>query len=630
MYTNEDQEQEQSKKSSQIPDNLNNILKQANKNSNPNTSSPETTTDNNSNTTSNTPKSSSTNSVNAGSNVNPSGITPGTSSASSVSGVASTTGAGGTASAGTVTAGTAGTGIATGAGTATGATATGAAVGSVVPVAGTAIGAAAGGATGVATNKAAKNLSDKGAETVGVATPTGGNQKNTAGTVDTGAAKIVSIIIAILFVIVYFLAINTLTITKNLVAPIFFIWEQTQNPTKVPVEYAADIGIEEPTYEDICKVINKKLQTSIEKAYYETCSQEVQQIAIEKNYDMELTMESYNSNTFPYVLEGTNCNINYAEILLVMSMQQKYDISYVEFNYNEFIANLDDEKFLRSLYTLDVERAEKNIPNENNIGYNTVVYGKVTVGRYSLKHIFECFDIDPYAYSKMITSVTNYKSLDYQEYHVRNYYPNEHWGCTKRSELLDYKVHTGQLTPDSMLIYPEDINKQPIISNNSVFMDVEIFKQSGQSWSQESYGESGDSIAKIGCCLTAMSMVCNYFSDEYVTPHVLNTYIKATNGGLLNRRSVAKHYGFQQHKSVYQINLAEMMNELEQGHLIIIHIRSGAKGTGKYGHWVVLNGYHVSDTESYFNVCEPASRLKNTISMSEAVLIFDQYQTYGK
>ena len=689
MYENDDQErdQQQSNMSTKVPDNLNNIAKQkANKGANitpsasdkPTNKQKGTSADNITNTPSNTPMATNNKPLNTANNIgNSTGTVANTSEAGSTTGAATsgtvgTTGTTGTAAGASTAASTgtaagsstvAATGAATGAGTAAGGAATGAAVGSVVPVAGTAIGAAAGGATGAATNKAAKKFSDKGADTVGVATPTGGNQKKSTEIVDTGAVKIVSIIIAVLFAVVYSICINTFTITKNLVAPVFFIWEQTQNPTEVPVEYAADIGIEDPTYEDICKVVNKKLQTTIQKAYYETCLQEVQQIATENNYDMELTIESYKNNIFPYILEGSNCNINYAEILLVMSMQSKYDISYIEFNYNEFMESFDEEKFLRSLYTLNVERAEKTIPNENAIGagnsyvigedgaititysngtsntfsgvdaetyYKTVVYGKVTVGPYSLKHIFDCYGIDPYAYSKEITSVTNYKSLDYQEYYVRNYYPNEYWGCEKRSELLDYKVHTGLLTPDSMNIYPEDLNKQPIITNDSVFMDVEVFKQSGQSWSQESYGESGDSIAKIGCCLTAMSMVCNYYSDEYVTPHVLNTYIKATNGGLLNRRSVAKHYGFQQCKSVFQINLADMMNELAQGHLIIIHIRAGAKGTGEYGHWVVLNGYHVSDTESYFNVCEPASRLSNTVAMSEAVLIFDQYQTYGK
>lgn len=566
--------------------------------------------------------------------------------------------------------GTAAAGAATGTSTATGAsavagatgaaggTAAGAAVGSIVPVAGTAIGAAA----GAVTSKTAKKFTEKGADTVGVATATGGSQKPPAQAVDNGTVKIVTIIIAVLVAIFFFLILNAFTVISNLVAPIFFIWEQTQNSMEVSEEFTKEIGQKEPTYEDIVKLVNQKLQKAFETAYYETCYQEVQQIAFENDYDMELTLESYNNAQFPYILSGSECNINYAEILHVISMQPNYDISYTEFNYDEFVKIFNDEDFLRSLYTLNVEPAEKYIPKKSitetgntctidtdgtvtiqyNDGttttitgeeadsyYETIVYGKVSISHYSLKHIFDCFGIDPYAKSKVIPSVTNFEALDYHEYYTRHYYPNEYWGSTERTELLDYQKNTGQLSEDLMNIYIQDISKQPLVNDNDVFMDVEIFKQSGQSWSHESYGESGDSIAKIGCCLTSMSMVCNYFSNEYVTPHVLNAYIKETNDGLLNRASVAKHYGFKQCTSIFKINIVEMMNELSQGRLIIVHIRSGAKGTGEYGHWVVLNGFHVTDTDSYFYVCEPASRLNNTVSMSEAVMIFDQYQTYG-
>ena len=127
-----------------------------------------------------------------------------------------------------------------------------------------------------------------------------------------------------------------------------------------------------------------------------------------------------------------------------------------------------------------------------------------------------------------------------------------------------------------------------------------------------------------------MAMVCDYYSDEHVDPHVLNMYIKATNKGLLSRPSVAKHYGFTEFAVSSNINIEKMMSELYNGRLIIAHIRPGAKGTGKDGHFVVLNGYLLNESQSIFYVGEPASRLSDTVSMTEAVEIFDKWWSYGK
>lgn len=656
-YDENEQDQNENRSSPDVSDTIRNygkLYNQRNQNSNDNNNNSDVNQNQGISSDSKSDKSNSSPSTNNG----PAGApgASGTSSGGTATGGAATgeVAAGGAAAGGSATGGAAAGGAAAG-GAAAGGAAAGAAAGSVVPIAGTAIGAAVGAVTGGAAKKGSKAAGDMS----GVAAPVGAHAKSEVSEQNT-FTKIVLSIFVVIFALVLIVCVIIYSVLSKVASPVFMLWEQLYTGYSESIE-----GLNsDSSYEEIVAMFNNKLMTACEQAYKDTCYKEVYQIAVEQEYDLELTLESYNQTKFPYIMTGDKCNINYAEILNVISMSSDYvGIDYTKFNFSNFCTLLEDDEFKRCLYDLDVIRREINILNDGVLGegetgsvdengtvtitssdgtvttitgeaaksyYTTKIYGEVHVDHYPLKKLYDYFKVDPYAVSPIIPSMTNHQSLGHLEYFSRHYYPNSYWGNEKRTELLDYKKLTGELNTEVMNIYEKDINDYSVFSDTEVFMDVQVFKQGGNYWSGEPYGQSRQSIAKIGCCLTSMAMVCNYFSDEYIDPHVLNTYITETNKGLLSRPSVARHYGFKQYNSSPDINIEEMMGELQNGRLLIIHLKAGAKGTGVNGHWVVLNGYVCNDTEAYFYVSEPARRLNNTVSMSEAVMIFDQYQSYGK
>lgn len=575
-------------------------------------------------------------------------------SANSTNGATIASGAGKAGAAGAGTTGMAGTGVAAGsgagaAGGAGGGAAAGAAAGSVAPGVGTAIGAAGGAVV-------AKKAADNGMDAVEQTTKTKVKFNEKTGKQQNQQPILVKIIIAfialplvIVFILIYSLY-NTLTST---IAPVLALFSGAANAWNRVSGFVQDIGKDEPTYEETSEFVKEMIQEGCREAYLTVCYKEVYQIAVENNYDIDRTIQSYNGTQFPYYFDETYCNINYAEILSIMSLSK--DFSYKNFEYSKFKELFQDEEFLRTLYDLDVVRTEILVAEGLGTGdYATtnpdgsvtitfrdgstqictfdfpgccsiIVYGEVSVSRYPLKKLYDYFGVDPYGASKVLPSMTNHQAISTLEATTRNY-GDINWGSYERSPLLDYKRLTGEITENVQNQFAKDLINDPVISDTHVYMDVEEFKQGNSEWSGLKYGSG--TMGKLGCCVTSMAMVCNYFSNESINPKILWQYMNSELNGSLYRDTVAKHYGFKQYNST-AFNPKVVIGELKNERLIITHIKSFQKGTGKWGHWVVLCGFEVTNGEGIFYVKEPASRLESTISLEEATMIFDVYQSYG-
>ena len=89
------------------------------------------------------------------------------------------------------------------------------------------------------------------------------------------------------------------------------------------------------------------------------------QSAVEQEFDLDLTLASYNDTEIPYIFTGQGCNVNYAEIMYLISMSPEYRVIYTQFDYTTFCNLLNEDDFLRCLYDLDVTKAEKRFMSGN-------------------------------------------------------------------------------------------------------------------------------------------------------------------------------------------------------------------------------------------------------------------------
>ena len=591
--------------------------------------------------------------------------------------------AGGTAGASGAGASAAAAGAATAGASAGGGAAAGAAAGSVVPGIGTAIGAAAGAAVGAgkqAAEKAknAKEMNDA-ADAVSAKGKANGHGKEKKNGIadDNIAIKIVIGIIAALAALLMIVLILVTQMVASIAAPIMAVFKLFQSGVDIVKGLEGRLD-KSASYEDIQEVFISDLQDAIEKAYTDVCKDEVYQIAMEQEYDMELTMESYAESKFPYELDGENCNINYAEIFNVISLSEDWSVEedWKSFEYSEFQKLYEDKEFLRTLYTLKVDKAEKYVVNESMLGegescevhsdksvtithadgtttditgeaaeayFDTIIYGEVTVSSYGLLELFDYFSIDPYSVSEILPNMTNWKAMEYQEYFTRCYQPDMFWGTEERTQLIPYERQTGEITMDAGDMYMKDILDSLVITEDYVYYEVALFKQADPKWGLRKYLDG--TMKSQGCCVTSMAMVVNFFGDSSVDPGLLLDRMNEKYGGLLNRPALSEEYGFWHYLDdgnfAQHSDLTKITGALINKQLVIAHIKpnSSEHFSTKNGHWVVLHGFQRSGSSEDIPITSDGStglffvndpnRNNEIMTFKEAVYLIDKIQSYG-
>ena len=561
-----------------------------------------------------------------------------------------------------------GTGAASAAGGAAasgaGGSAAGAAAGSIAPGIGTALGAMAGKTADSA--KKAKEASD--ANKIDVKGKSGGGfaASKDPTVADTNVVlKVVIGIVCIFVALIISIMIMGTMMLESVAAPILAIFKLAQ------AGYSTISGLfgDDPSFEDIQGVFISDMQDAFADAYTDVCQDEVYQIALEQEYDIDLTMESYNNTKFPYTLSGEECNINYAEIFNVISLAEKFNFDdWKNFNYDSFCELYEDKEFLRALYTLRVERAEKYIVNEAILAqgdtcvinpdksvtithddgststyageaaeayYDIIIYGEVYVSSYGLLEIFDYFGLDPYAASKVLPNMTNWKAMEYQEYFTRCYNSDIFWGSEERSKLISYERQTGELTEESGGIYIKDILDSMVITEDYVYFDVVEYKQADPRWGSSSY--LGHTMASYGCCVTSMAMVINYYGSAAINPGNLLDKMNREYYGSLNRPALSEQFGFWHYLDDNSFNmhsdLTKITGELSNERLVMAHIKpnSSEHFATKNGHWIVLHGYQKSTPDGapgFFYVNDP-NRNNEIMTFMEAANLIDRIQSYG-
>lgn len=467
-------------------------------------------------------------------------------------------------------------------------------------------------------------------------------------------AVIVAPFIVIVFVVVMIMY-STITLT---VAPVMALYNGINSAWDRVSSFGSETGKDTATYLEVTEHVKGMLNKSFEDSYLKTCYREIIQIVREKNYDLEYTLESYNETEYPYIHNGEFCNINYAELLGIMSLTETFD--YEHFNYDTFKKMLSDQEFLRCLYDLDVIETEGikaiHTPQGASVVKHSrqrisfifeedgrvetydvsnpgpyckkVIYGEIRIYEYVLKKLYDYFGVDPYAKNNKIPTLSNHQLLSTYDSTSR-VYQDVDWGDAERTQILDYKKFTGVITDTSENIFAKDIHKDPILSETKVYLDTTEYKQGDERWGSKKYGSG--TMANLGCCVTAVAIVCDYFNDDMtITPETILNHINMKYMGKLYNEATVKDFGIPVYNKTQDVNVKTMIGELKNERLIIAHIAPYQKGTKKYGHYVVINGYEAIGNEGFFYVTEPASRLDKTVSLAEAAMIFDSYVSYGK
>ena len=455
---------------------------------------------------------------------------------------------------------------------------------------------------------------------------------------DNTFVKILISIFAILLAIILVIIIIMVSILFTIAAPVIALFQAVNNGFSAAHDAWNHLN-GKTTYQDIAYYYQDNIKEAMTKAFEETCYNEAMQIAEEQEYDEDLTKASYKSNSFPYVLEGDGCNVNYLEILTVMSMNEKYNI--LNYDYDEFMEIFEDEEFLRSLYDLKVERAEHYVYDEDvydeygnltHVGtgelIDTIIYGEVTISKYPLKKLFDYFGVDPNAKNFNFPTLTNYQALSIIEQYTQLEATNVNWGSTETSKLYDYTMYTGEITKKEDNIYAKDMYRELDLGKHVVSNGVPVYNQADSRWATEPYGSKN--IRALGCCLTSMSMITSYFSGQEITPLDMVHYINANMSGELYRADIAKDFGFHQYETERPFSVQKAADELVTGRLLIVHIKAGHLGhSPKYGHFVVVTGVDTTGEEPVFTIADPSGGKTIQLSASDAAYHLDKLWSYG-
>lgn len=177
-------------------------------------------------------------------------------------------------------------------------------------------------------------------------------------------------------------------------------------------------------YTPLHKSLDKNLEI-INDAFeiaYEMAKLEVENEILEKNYDYDLTMESFNSNEYPY--EFTK--INYAELISIVSQKDIYNAENITFKKFKklFEPSLSNDK-LKYLYCMEIVEETTIVIETNEVDgivyeeEKEVKYGKVTLLKYDLCSLYTMLDLNPNDFNSHYKKTRNIEMLDTQEQNLR-------------------------------------------------------------------------------------------------------------------------------------------------------------------------------------------------------------------
>lgn len=149
----------------------------------------------------------------------------------------------------------------------------------------------------------------------------------------------------------------------------------------------------------------------------------------------------------------------------------------------------------------------------------------------------------------------------------------------------------------------------PYLSGGSAYdpvsLSVPSFKQTDSRWANVTLGDSGKTMAKIGCATTAIAMMESYRTGSVVTPDAMAKKLRYTASGSVYWPG---HYTAVTNDTGY---LNAVYGQLKAGKPVLF----GAKNSSGGQHWVVIIGYVGGNTLSPagFTILDPGSNSRTNL-----------------
>ena len=212
-------------------------------------------------------------------------------------------------------------------------------------------------------------------------------------------------------------------------------------------------------------------------------------------------------------------------------------------------------------------------------------------------------------------SICRQFTVSWEEAPTRPGYEFFGWSENKNATSASYIVgYTYKLTRDLYLYAVWG----PVSSKTPVSLNVPSYKQTDNRWGDVRLGtNSGTEIRKIGCLVTAISMIQSYRTGQTVYPDAMSKQLSFTSGGGLAR--FPSWLSGKQSGSDY---LSVVYQQLKAGRPVLLEV----KKTSGSQHWVVITGFTGGSlTADHFTVNDPGSSSRSVLSQ-----LFGTYPTVGR
>ncbi len=315
---------------------------------------------------------------------------------------------------------------------------------------------------------------------------------------------------------------------------------------------------------------------------WKSCQNRVKRYCLLHGYNYDRSMSGVKN---PFT------NVNYARLIAVMNLGINDGDVTVPIDENAFKTYFKESDLCDKLYVLafgDVHtvKATKKSPSYK--------YVDVKVRKYTLDELYasighkaseECKNYAPCTYAEVV---------DFYMYQMEMMCPDIDFGNTFGNDMNVNEIVTDINTAFDVL---------EGILNGSQGSSMGVQNQYQGDYRTTYWGTN--TISRSGCGITCFAMVASYYSGRTVTPAELCEKYSASysTGGMFTYgfpAKVAEDYGF--HTGAYReaFNLQKTLNELQQGHLVVVKLKAGMYTSNT--HYIVLTG--CNDT-GCFTVADP-------------------------
>ena len=171
------------------------------------------------------------------------------------------------------------------------------------------------------------------------------------------------------------------------------------------------------------------------------------------------------------------------------------------------------------------------------------------------------------------------------------------------NSLKDFLTHSNSDSPIA-----QSSNISGIVTDDNILNNVRNFWQNDDKWGPELIGYSTNTIGRVGCLLTTLTIATNALNKHSYTPKDANIIVREANGfkdDSLLTAMAAESLGLKT-MAVVKGTLASMKDavdlSLQNGGFAILHVEFDPRNGNQGDHFVLIH----SRIDGYYNASDPA------------------------